>query len=428
MSWLSLNGQLIVQLVVGVGTSIALLYFGVMVVTRAVKGDVAKRSPDQPLHYVFLIPCLNESLVIASTIDRLLLFSEKISVYVIDDGSTDDTAAIVEGYAGRDARVRLIRRTLPNARQGKGPALNAAYRVISQEFASQRVDPVSVVVCIMDADGVLDVNAIQAVDGLFGHPDVGAAQIVVRIANRESFRGRLQDVDFFVFASIIQQGRNHIGSVGLGGNGQFTRLSALDSLGDAPWSDCLTEDLDLGLRLVTRGWRLAFASDTAVHQQGLVNIRRLLRQRTRWVQGHFQCWRRIPDVLRMDARWYTRTDLVFYLLWPAVSCLVLPAAVLGAWIMLGYSVTRLNLSPWQWLAAVVLGYLLTFGPNLLLGFHYRARSKDISILGTIALVHLMVVYQYIWFVAGWWAIFRMVGKRTNWTKTERVAIPTSANT
>lgn len=42
------------------------------------------------------------------------------------------------------------------------------------------------------------------------------------------------------------------GTAGLGGNGQFNRLSALDEIADhdGPWHDRLTEDQDLGLRLI----------------------------------------------------------------------------------------------------------------------------------------------------------------------------------
>ncbi|MGH2968452.1 MAG: hypothetical protein ACRDK0_05240 [Solirubrobacteraceae bacterium] len=46
------------------------------------------------------------------------------------------------------------------------------------------------------------------------------------------------------FSRLVQAGRDPLGSVGLGGNGQFVRLSALQDMGDSPWSRCLTEDLD----------------------------------------------------------------------------------------------------------------------------------------------------------------------------------------
>ena len=108
----------------------------------------------------------------------------------------------------------------------------------------------------------------------------------------------MQDMEFVIYTEVFQRGRRHLGSVGLGGNGQFVRLSALRSLGPAPWTRSLTEDLDLGVRLLAAGWRNEYCRTAAVHQQGVVEVKRLIRQRARWFQGNLQSWRLIPLVLR----------------------------------------------------------------------------------------------------------------------------------
>src|SRR5690625_5070936 len=78
---------------------------------------------------VFLIPCLNEEEVISASLERLTaLKHDKIHILVIDDGSDDATAELV--LRNPDPRVKLLQRTLPNARQGKGEALNAAVQHI----------------------------------------------------------------------------------------------------------------------------------------------------------------------------------------------------------------------------------------------------------------------------------------------------------
>ncbi len=111
---------------------------------------------------------------------------------------------------------------------------------------------------------------------------------------KEKLLARMQDFEFVTFTEIFQRARQHIGSVGLGGNGQFNRLSALQSLGLAPWTHCLTEDLDLGIQLLTRGWQNCYCPTTHVSQQAVVELRRLVRQRARWFQGNLQCWRAHP--------------------------------------------------------------------------------------------------------------------------------------
>ena len=76
----------------------------------------------------------------------------------------------------------------------------------------------------------------------------------------------------------------------MGGNGQFNRLAALDAVADeeGPWRDKLTEDQDLGLRLLAAGWEGRQDLRATVDQQGLSKLRPLFRQRTRWSQGNLQ--------------------------------------------------------------------------------------------------------------------------------------------
>lgn len=57
-----------------------------------------------------VVPVFNDANVIASALDSCLRQTlASIEIIVVDDASTDDTAAIVEGYGTRDPRIRLIR-------------------------------------------------------------------------------------------------------------------------------------------------------------------------------------------------------------------------------------------------------------------------------------------------------------------------------
>ncbi len=128
---------------------------------------------------------------------------------------------------------------------------------------------------------------------MFGDPAVGSVQIQVRMINRDDprpfpHRGRLvnslgqilvrlQDLEFRVPISAIQAARRMTKSVGLGGNGQFSRLFALDVLADTngePWRGALLEDYELSLHLMMTGHRNEYTPDTYVDQEGLPDIRR----------------------------------------------------------------------------------------------------------------------------------------------------------
>lgn len=377
-------------------------------------------SPDAAYPYlVFVLPCLNEGRVIGASLERLLaLDHELMHIVVIDDGSDDDTAAIVQAHA--DPRVTLLQRTLPNARQGKGEALNAAFRKIRNGEIVPHADPAGVVVCVVDADGRLDPETLDEVLPLFGDQRLGAVQIGVRINNRrKNLLARMQDLEFVLYTQIFQRGRRHFGSVGLGGNGQFVRLSALESLGSSPWTRKLAEDLDLGVRLLLTGWNTEFCSRVSVHQQGLTSMRRWIRQRTRWFQGHLQCWPLVPWILQ-DMRGKRRVDLLYHVTSPFLLIVgSLLTVAFGLWIIgLGVAIATgaVQFSLW-WISS----YLIAFGPAVLYGLVYWRieREHGIRFITTFALMHLYTLYATLWYIAGWRAVVRIALGRSGWSKTER---------
>lgn len=369
--------------------------------------------------FIFMLPCLNEERVIKASLDRLLgLPYGDCVVLVIDDGSDDATAAIVGTVD--DDRVHLVRREAPHAREGKGEALNAGIRYILSSALLHGRDPANVIVCVLDADGRLDPEAPATVSPIFDDPTVAGVQIGVRINNRfTSLLARMQDVEFVVYTELFQRGRRHFGSVGLGGNGQFMRLIALLEFGDGPWSRSLTEDLDLGVRLLTHGWRNDVCPSVYVHQQGVEDLPRLVRQRTRWFQGHLQSWTLIPRVLR-GVPHRARPDLLYHLTSPF---LLLVASLLTLSLILAVAAVAVaglrGYSPGlSWMG---MAYLLVGAPAAVVGTVYREveRETRISLWQGILLGHVYVVYGLIWYVSGWWAVWRVIRRQHGWSKTAR---------
>lgn len=374
------------------------------------------------LLFVFLIPCLNEERVIGKSLERLLAVPGNFKVMVIDDSSEDGTADVVRQFDPE--RVWLFQRTLPDARKGKGEALNAAYRHLCSSGVLGDRDPADVIVAVLDADGRLAPNALIEVAPYFSDPLVGGVQIGVRMYNAgEKLLARMQDFEFVTFTEIFQRARQRIGSVGLGGNGQFNRLSALRSLGPAPWTKCLTEDLDLGIQLLTRGWLNSFCPTTHVSQQAVVHFRRLVRQRSRWYQGNLQCWKRIPEIVRSSLPSTVVFDLVFQLL---SSSLILIMSVASVAFLATFGLmearnpqSATHLIPGRYGITLLVMYLMAFGPALMYGPVYWLRDRESSLVKSIAYAHLFTVYSYMWVPAGWRAVWRELRHREDWAKTTR---------
>jgi glycosyltransferase involved in cell wall biosynthesis len=112
-----------------------------------------------PIGVSFLIPAYNEAATIGEVLERIDALHLDSQIVVVDDGSTDATASIVETFAAGRPDVELLRQ--PN--RGKGSAVRLARTRITQEIAviqdaDMEYDPADVVALIAPIQrGVADV-------------------------------------------------------------------------------------------------------------------------------------------------------------------------------------------------------------------------------------------------------------------------------
>lgn len=414
---------------------VGLAYFGFIVV-GGVRGerhtiDLRPGGADRRLRIVAMIPCLNEELVIGPTVTAALDAGADL-VLVIDDGSEDGTADRARS-AGGD-RMLLLSRRLPLARQGKGAALNDGFRLLRAGVAERGWRSDEVLVCVLDADGRLSDGAFDQVRRLFADPAVGGVQLPVRIRNRDRWLPRMQDYEFWGLAALSQFSRISLGTVSLGGNGQFTRLVALEALDGDPWSDSLTEDLDLALRLSAAGWWLTTTPHAHVDQQGVESVRALVRQRSRWFQGHLLCSRRLREVAASPSiSAFAYQETAMYLLFPIL--VMLPWSIV--WMASMPATAELLLAERPPIVAdselatrtVVIGawYVFSFFPTLVAGWVYHRRDRSCGRLASVGLAHLCFVLQPLYWFCCWRAVARIALGRHGWAKTARVVeVPAGA--
>lgn len=408
------------KIIAAVAFFIIFYYWGIFLLSRKPKKVTGKYNPD--LTFVLVVPCLNEEFVIGRTLDHLLsLPDENLYVLVVDDDSEDGTRDLVLSY--KSDRLLLLDHPRLLARQGKGKVLNYAYSYLMTSDLVKERGAYNVIVGVLDADGRVAPNIIEAVNPYFDDTQAGAVQVGVRISNAQTNTlTKWQNFEFLTFARISQKAREYLGSVGLGGNGQFVRLSALASLSGTPWTDCLTEDLDLGIRLTLEGWRNHYCPDSFVSQQGVPGLKPLIRQRTRWFQGHITCWRHIPALMARKAPIIARTDTIYYLLAPVLVFLFIPGSILFIFWSIYFMLTGATeavLNPLNYLTAVLVWYLFSFGALPTVVWTFWREEKEMSAWKAFLWAHVFSFFYVIWFIAGVKAIYRLAHGEGAWAKTAR---------
>jgi biofilm PGA synthesis N-glycosyltransferase PgaC len=237
-----------------------------------------RQRPDQPPpleHHPgvsVIVPAHNESFAIVETIESLRAQAyPEFEIIVVNDGSTDDTAEIVDRYAAR-GEVRAIHLA---TNQGKAAAMRTATLAARHEF----------LVCI-DGDAVLDRHAIHWLVRHFidGHR-VGAVTGNPRVRTRSTLLGKLQVGEFSSIIGLIKRAQRIYGRVfTVSGVVVAFRKSALHQVGY--WDlNKLTDDIDISWRLQMHHWSIRFESNALCWILMPETLKGLWRQRLRWAQG-----------------------------------------------------------------------------------------------------------------------------------------------
>ncbi|WP_164505084.1 glycosyltransferase family 2 protein [Companilactobacillus hulinensis] len=270
--------------------------------------------------YIVLIPCLNEEKVIGNTLNQLIDLNISKHIIVIDDDSDDNTVAVAENISGP---ISILKRTKPNARTGKGSALNSAIPLIKQLMEEKNLDATKTIIGVMDADGVLSYNSGDELNAAFVDKSVAAAQLRVKMKSPKTILQTFQDIEFFVINHLTQLFRSYIDAAALCGNGQFFRASSVfERLGDHPWGDALLEDYELTLRMKLKGLKIKYIGNAYVDQEALTSLKKLVIQRARWSQGGFNCWVYLKKVLTSNIMSnLQKMDVILFCIMPILNIL-----------------------------------------------------------------------------------------------------------
>ncbi|MFJ3700989.1 MULTISPECIES: glycosyltransferase [Streptomyces] len=344
-----------------------------------------------------LVPAYNERECIEATVRSLVASDHPIEVVVIDDGSTDGTADLVE--AMWIPNVRVVRQR--NA--GKPAALNNG-------IANARHD----IVVMMDGDTVFEPSTVRELVQPFADPRVGAVAGNAKVGNRDSLIGAWQHIEYVMGFNLDRRMYDLLGCMPTipGAVGAFRR-DALDRIGGMS-EDTLAEDTDVTMALHRDGWRVVYAENARAWTEAPESVQQLWSQRYRWSYGTMQAiWKhRRAVVERGPSGRFGRVGLPFVSLFMVVAPLLAPLIDVFLLYGLVFGPTGKTVAAW-------FGVLLV--QAVCAAYAFRLDRERMTHLISLPLQQILYrQLMYVVLLQSW--ITALTGGRLRWQKLRRTGV------
>lgn len=226
-----------------------------------------------------LVAARDEENVIERLVSRLLSIEypeEKLSLWIIDDGSQDRTPDLLQKLRSSFSKINVLSRP-PLSGGGKSGALNSVLSKTDGEW-----------LFILDADAQLQSNTLLRAMALALQGGWSGVQLRKSVVNCELNQLAAYQAMEMAMDAVIQRGRLVCGGVSeLRGNGQLINRKVLESCGGFN-EQTITDDLDLSFRFLLTRSPIVIMWDPPIQEEAVESIPALFKQRKRWAEGGLQ--------------------------------------------------------------------------------------------------------------------------------------------
>jgi len=274
-----------------------------------------------------VIAAYNEEKLIAETLRTLFAtdYKAEIEVVVVDDGSTDQTAAEIERAAQKESRIRLLQQ------ENHGKA-----RALQRGLAAARKG----IVVFIDADTQCQRDTLPRLLEPFADERIGAVSGHAKVGNLRTFIARCQALEYTCGFNLDRRAYNRWQCITVvPGAISAIRKDAIDEAGGLSL-ETLAEDTDLTLSLHRHRQRIVYVPDAIAWTEAPETVRGLARQRSRWAYGTLQClWKHRDMVFNWNYRalgWFSLPSIWFFQIilvavTPMVDLFLLASLPFGVW-------------------------------------------------------------------------------------------------
>lgn len=220
-----------------------------------------------------IVPCWNEESTIDRTVSSLLDLDypkDKLTIFIVDDGSTDNTWNVLQKYT-EHFNIKIFHKENDG---GKYAAVNYGLARATSEFIG-----------CLDADSFVDKYALKRIMTYFAKDEsvmAVAPAIIVDSPKNILQNAQRAEYDFGVFLKKMLgfMGAIHV----LPGPFSIFRKKVFDELG--PYRHAHnTEDAEIALRMQEHHYKIEHCPDAYVYTVTPNTVKKLYKQRLRWIYG-----------------------------------------------------------------------------------------------------------------------------------------------
>jgi len=245
-------------------------------ISRAFKPVSDSQLPEVTL----LIAAYNEESFMEEKIKNTLALdypTSKLSVFIVTDGSTDNTMKIVEQYP-------QIRHFHEDGRKGKIHAVNRVMKFVST--------PITI---FCDANTYLNASAIRHIVRHYQDEKVGGVAGEKRIFKKEedNASGSGEGM-YWKYESFLKKKDAEVYSI-VGAAGEL--FSVRTSLFEAPAENMIIEDFYMSLRIAARGYKFAYEPEAYATETASASVEEEWKRKVRICAGGFQAMGKLTYLL-----------------------------------------------------------------------------------------------------------------------------------
>ncbi|SER94393.1 glycosyltransferase [Pedobacter rhizosphaerae] len=269
------------------------------------------KSPAEKVSII--IPAYNEEITAVQTIKSLLKTNyPDFELIFVDDGSKDETYAMVNAQFGNHPQVKVFRK----ANGGKASALNYGIAQATADY----------IICI-DADTQLKNNAVTELMRYFYQPQIAAVAGTVKVGNANNILTKWQSIEYITAQNMDRRAFDLLNTITVvpGAIGAFRKEVVIEVGGFT--TDTLAEDCDLTMRILRAGYTVKNCDNAVAYTEAPETVNMLLKQRFRWSFGVMQSfWKNRKTLLNKKYGYFGMVGMPNILIYQIILPLFSPLA------------------------------------------------------------------------------------------------------